>query len=127
MTSGKGVVLGGIFLAGFLLLSGFASFPEPQAIPEGEGGFSAAVPFNRRGIEEYRWGAFEGALANFTEAADMDDSFWQPHFNCAVALVRMGRLEEALVHLEASLRVDPDNPVIINFYDQLAERVRGVV
>lgn len=127
MTSRKRAVLGSVFLAGFLFLNGFAIFPELQAITEEEGAFSTAVRSNQLGIEEYKRGAFEEALAYFTEAADMDDRLWQPHFNCAVSLVKMGFPEEALVHLEASLQVDPENPIIIQFYDRLAERVWGFV
>lgn len=60
----------------------------------------AAKEAYRRGMEAYREGDYEAALEGFRAAYDL-----QPldplRYNIAMCLERMGRLEEAIVELEA--------------------------
>lgn len=106
-------------------LSGFVVDFQPQTIPENEGGSDMAVQLNNRGVKLFEERKFSAALASFLTASQMDRTLWQFHFNCAVALVAMGRLEEALSHLELSMDIDPDNPLAVKFYKDLRKKVNG--
>lgn len=68
-------------------------------------------------VELYRQGKIQEALSNFIVASETDDTFWQGHYNCAVALIKMRNLREALHHLEMSIEIDPENPVSQRLYD----------
>lgn len=112
----------GLVIASFFL-TGFVADLQPQPVREKEVVFAQAAHFNNRGVELYRQGSIQEALANFIIAADMDDTFWQGHYNCSVALIAMGKLEEALHHLEMSIEIDPENPMALHLYEDLLWKV----
>lgn len=108
-------------------LTGFVLDFQPQPVPVEEVVFAQAARLNNRGVELYRQGKIQEALSNFIVASEMDDTFWQGHYNCAVALIAMRNLREALHHLELSIEIDPENPVSRRLYEDLYWRVEMTV
>ncbi|MDC4206579.1 MAG: tetratricopeptide repeat protein [Candidatus Manganitrophus sp.] len=111
----------------FFFLIGFVAALQPEPVPEEEVVFAQAAHLNNRGVELYRQGKIQEALSNFIVASEMDDTFWQGHYNCAVALIAMKNLKEALHHLEMSMEIDPENPVSRRLYEDLYWRVEMIV
>lgn len=111
----------------FFFLIGFVAALQPEPVPEEEVVFARAAHLNNRGVELYRQGKIQEALSNFIVASEMDDTFWQGHYNCAVALIAMKNLREALHHLEMSIEIDPENPVSRRLYEDLYWRVEMTV
>lgn len=111
----------------FFFLIGFVAALQPEPVPEEEVVFARAAHLNNRGVELYRQGKIQEALSNFIVASEMDDTFWQGHYNCAVALIAMKNLREALHHLEMSIEIDPENPVSQRLYEDLYWRVEMTV
>lgn len=111
----------------FFFLIGFVAALQPEPVPEEEVVFAKAAHLNNRGVELYRQGKIQEALSNFIVASEMDDTFWQGHYNCAVALIAMKNLKEALHHLEMSMEIDPENPVSRRLYEDLYWRVEMIV
>jgi len=110
-------------LALSFFLSGYMIDLHPQIVAKGEAGSVVAAEVNNRGVDFYRDGKFHEALGAFIAASEMDETVWQPHFNCAVALAAMGKLEKALLHLELSMEIDPDNRLSLDFYQDLLNKV----
>ncbi|TAK09796.1 MAG: hypothetical protein EPO39_01585 [Candidatus Manganitrophaceae bacterium] len=115
------IVLG---IASFFL-TGFVADLRPQPVLEEEVVFTLAAHMNNRGVELYRQGNIQEALANFIVASEMDDTFWQGHYNCTIALIAMGNLKEALHHLEMSIEIDPENPLAHRLYEDLLWKVEA--
>jgi tetratricopeptide (TPR) repeat protein len=68
-------------------------------------------------LAQVRWSEdSEGALASLAEAVRIDGRLAPAHVACAWLLHRLGRDTEALPHLEAALRVSPNN---VRALDQL--------
>lgn len=111
----------------FFFLIGFVAALQPEPVPEEEVVFARAAHLNNRGVELYRQGKIQEALSNFIVASEMDDTFWQGHYNCAVALIAMKNLREALHHLEMSIEIDPENPISRRLYEDLYWRVEMTV
>ncbi len=105
-------------------LSGYVVDLQPLLVIEEEAGSKIAAQMNNRGVQQYRGGKFQEALASFILASEMDETLGAYHYNCAVAFVAMSRLEEALDHLSLSKEIDPDNPKTIDLYTGLLEKVR---
>lgn len=105
-------------------LTGFLADFRPQPVVEEEVRFTEAAHLNNRGVELYRQGNIQEALANFIVASEMDDTFWQGHYNCAVALIAVGNLNEALHHLEMSLEIDPENPTTHRLHEELLWKIQ---
>lgn len=112
-----------ILLVFSFFLSGFVIELLPQTVIEEEAGSKMAAQINNRGIAQYREGKLSDALNSFIAASEMDGTSWQPHYNCAVALVAMKRPNEALHHLELSKEIDPLNPMTLKFYTSLLRKV----
>ena len=113
----------GVMLVLFFLLGGFVVEFQPQLILEENGGFSQVAQMNNQGIDQFKENNFPKALGSFVFAAQLNQEVWQPHFNCAVTLVAMGRSDEAIDHLELSLDIDPFNALAWEFYRDLIEKV----
>jgi tetratricopeptide (TPR) repeat protein len=122
----KGLGAIGWVLVSFFLM-GFVVDLQPQPVPEEEVVLARAAHLNNRGVELYRQGKIQEALSNFIVASEMDDTFWQGHYNCAVALIAMRNLREALHHLALSIEIDPENPVAQRLYEDLYWRVEMTV
>ena len=118
------VVWVGLAIFSFFL-AGFVVDLRPQPVLEKEVVFSQAAHFNNRGVALYQQGQLQEALANFIIAAELDDTFWQGHYNCSVALIATGNLKEALHHLEMSLEIDPENPIALRLYEDLFWKVNA--
>ncbi|MFQ5949591.1 MAG: tetratricopeptide repeat protein [Nitrospiria bacterium] len=112
------MVVSSIFLVGFM------TDVEPIAVTVEEGVSEKAVKVNNRGVDLFKEGKLVEAFANFVTAAEIDELFWEAHYNCAVALLAMGKPEEALHHLELSLAIDPEKSETIQFYNNLLEKIR---
>lgn len=123
----KRIALAGWVILSFFFLTGFAPELQPQAVPEEEVVFARAAHLNNRGVELYRQGKIQEALSNFIVASEMDDTFWQGHYNCAIALIAMKNLRGALHHLELSIEIDPENPIAQRLYEGLYWRVEMTV
>lgn len=117
-------VIGLVIISFFL--TGFVVDLQPQPVPEEEVVSARAAHLNNRGVDLYRQGKIPEALSNFIVASEMDETFWQGHYNCAVALIAMGNLREALHHLELSIEIDPENPVTQRLYEDLYWRVEMI-
>lgn len=108
-----------------LLLSGFVVELKPLTVTEGEGISKRAVQINNHGIKRYEEGKFHEALSAFVVASELDQAFWQAHYNCAVASTALGKFEEALRHLKHSGEIHFDNPLIAALYTSLLQKVNG--
>lgn len=106
-------------------LSGYVVDLQPLTVTEMEGISRSAAFTNNQEIQQYREGKFFEAFVSFMAASGIDKNFWEAHYNCAVALVALGRLEEALHHLELSLQIDPDSLETLRFYSSLLPKVKG--
>ena len=118
----KGMTAAGLVVFSFLL-SGYMPALEPQSVLVEEAASPMAAHLNNRGVERYKQGQLQEALANFIIAAEMDETIWQGHYNCAVALIAAGKLREALHHLSLSMEIKPDNPLALRLYEDLLWRV----
>lgn len=120
-----------IGLAGLLVLSfglsGYLADPQPLFVLEEDAGSKAAAHLNNAGVEQYKEGKLQEALADFIVASEMDETLGQYHYNCAVAFTAMGRFQDALNHLEMSKEIKPDDPRTIDFYTGLLEKARRSV
>jgi len=109
--------------AGWMLLSLFLGVYmadlEPQSVLQEEAFSPQAADLNNMGVELYKHGNFREALSNFIIASEMDHTFWQGHYNCAVALIALGNPAEAMHHLKMSIEIDPKNPVSRRLYQEL--------
>ncbi len=105
-------------------LSGYVVDLQPLFVIEEEAGSKIAAQMNNLGVQQYREGKFQEALAHFILASEKDETLGAYHYNCAVAFVAMGRFEEALEHLDMSKEIDPDNTKTIDFYSGLLDKVR---
>lgn len=74
---------------------------------EAEGRFSTYINLSSLALREQR---FEDALAWADTAVQKAPNVDQAHFNRAMALARLDRIDEALVSLEAAIRVNTANP-----------------
>jgi tetratricopeptide (TPR) repeat protein len=61
----------------------------------------------RRGLEEYRRGEQEKALASFTAAIDIDPKYQPAHFHRGHTLLALSRATEALADLSEAIRLNP--------------------
>lgn len=108
-------------------LSGYVISPDTQRIVEEEAGSVMVAQLNNRGVEFYHQGKLPEALGSFITASQMDETIWEPHFNCAVTLVAMGRVDEAVRHLKLSIDIKSDNPLALEFFEGLLGKVSPIV
>lgn len=110
-------------VAGVMVLSLFLGVYlndiEPQSVSEEEVFSPQAADLNNMGVALYKHGNLREALSNFIVASEMDHTFWQGHYNCAVALIALGNPAEAMHHLKMSIEIDPENPVSRRLYQEL--------
>jgi|GEM_PF-2960953 len=121
----KSLVLGLSLL--FLSSGGLVSDFWPQPVLEQEKVLGLARELNNEGVKLYQNLRLEEALANFVLAAEIDHDFWQGHYNCAVVLGAMGKTQEALHHLELSLKVNPHNAMAFELYRELLNEASRAV
>jgi tetratricopeptide (TPR) repeat protein len=67
------------------------------------------------GIVLGKLGRFDEALSEFFVAARLDTTLAQPHFLIGQMLLQQGRDLEATPHLQAGLKLEPDNPKMLIF------------
>ncbi len=66
-----------------------------------------------RGNTHYHMRDFEAAIADFERAIELGATPIQlPHYNKALALIRLGRKEDARITLQAALEIAPDSEKI---------------
>ena len=97
---GAGVYELELFVDGELLQTG--SFVVEGAPDEG----ADAQAWYDRGIELYDQGAFEEALAAFSQAIELDPGYVYAYNSRALTLVQLGELEDALADLNQALELD---------------------
>lgn len=117
-------------VAGLMALSLFAgaylSDLEPQSVLLEEAFSAQAADLNNKGVALYKRGSVREALSNFIVASEIDDTFWQGHYNCAVALIALGHPAEAMHHLRMSIEIDPENPLSQRLYQELLWNVEVI-
>ncbi len=117
-------------VAGLMVLSLFAgaylSDLEPQPVLPEEAFSAQAADLNNQGVALYKHGSVREALSNFIIASEIDHTFWQGHYNCAVALIALGNPAEAMHHLRMSIEIDPENPVSRRLYQELLWEVEVI-
>ena len=97
----------------FLSLPVFASAGEgPMKLPAGSN--PEANMHNEEGIKHFNQGHYKVALKHFKEAAAVDSSIAEIHFNEAVTLDKMGQHGEATMHFKAAKKHAKGNEAIIN-------------
>jgi tetratricopeptide (TPR) repeat protein len=73
----------------------------------GFSGFSAAYLYNNRGLINWKKGDTDQAKLDFQEAARLDDSNGDPHYNLGLIYFDEGDYSKALDHLEEAVRINP--------------------
>ena len=74
---------------------------------------------NRIGMARVEMGQRDRALEDFEEAVRIDPSATHPLRNAAIALVRLGRVDDAVDKLTELLALDPDDQEIRGFRERL--------
>jgi tetratricopeptide (TPR) repeat protein len=97
--AGQAAVLAGT--AGYLAFAGVALFQIGPGVPHGAGAYV------ERGNESLERGAFDAAIADYTEAIRLDGNDPAPYFNRALALIGKGRPAEALPDLDRAIELGP--------------------
>ena len=119
-----------IGVAGLMVLSVFLIgdmiAPEPQSVLKEEVFLPQAAELNNRGVALYKHGSVREALSHFIIASEMDHTFWQGHYNCAVALIALGNPAEAMDHLKMSIEIDPENTISQRLYQELFWKVEVI-
>ena len=77
---------------------------EPALLTE------TAIGFTRRGLARIDKGNFEGALADFSRAIEMDPSHAPAWHNRGVARYKTGALDDAIADCSRAIELDPNNP-----------------
>lgn len=88
--------------------------------------FLSAIPsdpivWNNQGGAQLDLLQVDDAIASFRRAIELDPKYTLAHRNLAAALLRAGRREEALAHLEQTIRADPAQSSL----RELAARIRA--
>ncbi len=112
-----------VLIVSTLFISGFVTDLQPIMVTEEDGISESVTQLNNEGVRLFRGGKLSEALGRFNAAAEIDELFWEAHYNCAVALVAMEKPEEALRHIKLSRTIDPKNLKILEFYLSLIEKV----
>jgi len=97
------------------------------------GAFSRAIEleperswlYTARGIEELKLGDEAGAIPDFEAAVKLNAADAQAHYNLACVYARRGRTEEALPHVEAAVRLEPERYVPLAREDKDFAGCRG--
>ena len=55
-------------------------------------------------------GLLAAAVREYREALRLDPRHADAHYNLAVALERLGRMDEAIAHYQQASQLDPGNP-----------------
>lgn len=106
-------ILIALIAVGFLALPVIAMADEgPMALPAGSD--ASANMHNEEGIKHWNKGHFDVALEHFEEAAAIDKSIGEIHFNEAVCLDKLGKHGEATMHFKAAKKNANGNDAIIN-------------
>ncbi|HIE66034.1 MAG: hypothetical protein ABGX83_04905 [Nitrospira sp.] len=113
----------GILIVSTLFVAGLVSDMQPLMVAAEDGVSESVAQLNNEGVRLFKKGRFSEALTRFVASAEIDELFWEAHYNCALALVAMKKPEEALRHIELSLTVDPENLKVIEFYLNLLDKV----
>ena len=87
------------------------------------GGCQSASYLRQRGVEAFEVGKYERAAKLFTAAADKDPSNWYTHYYLGMAHLNLNRPLEAQLELEMAEGVRPDNSVMPQILDGLAESI----
>jgi tetratricopeptide (TPR) repeat protein len=78
-----------------------------------------------RGIQEYKAGDLEGAIASWEKALDIQPDLHEAWYNRGIALNDLGRYEEAVASYDKALELKPNLQQAINLnpdkYRQMAK------
>ena len=87
------------------------------------GGCQSASYLRQRGVEAYEVGEYERAGKLLASAADKDPSNWYTHYYLGMVHLNLNRPLEAQLELEMAEGVRPDNSVMPQILDALAESI----
>lgn len=76
-----------------------------------------AAGYNRRGNQYGRNGAYESAIADYTRALELDESFAEAWFNRGVSYYELGMYPESIADLTQAIA---RNPAEDNYYGRRA-------
>jgi pentatricopeptide repeat protein len=91
-------------LAAAVLGAAFCNWPLVSAAD------MRATTYNNVANALARAGDFDGAVAYYRRALDVDPDFALAHTNLGVILMHQGRHDEAATHWERALAIEPENP-----------------
>jgi len=91
------------------------SRPRPAFTPPEEP--VDAAGYNRRGNQYSRNGAYEPAIADYTRALELDESFAEAWFNRGVSYYELGMYPESIADLTQAIA---RNPAEDNYYGRRA-------
>lgn len=87
------------------------------------GGCQSASYLRQRGVEAFEVGRYERAGKLLTTAAEKDPSNWYTHYYLGMAHLELSRPLEAQLELEMAEGVRPNNSVMPQILDGLAESI----
>jgi len=108
----KKVLIALVAVAFFALPVAALAGEGPMALPAGSD--PSATMHNDEGIKHWNKGHYDVALEHFEEAANVDKSIGEIHFNEAVCLDKLGKHGEATMHFKAAKKNAHGNEAIIN-------------
>ena len=75
--------------------------------------------YNELGISLYAMGSFKEAMKIFNSGIEKNSEDYKIIFNRGIAYYQMGLYEEAELDIEMAYRLNPDDPVVKKFKDEL--------
>jgi tetratricopeptide (TPR) repeat protein len=72
-----------------------------------------AAGYTRRGNQYSRNGAYEQAIADYTQALELDDALADAWFNRGVSFYELGQYDDSIADLTRAIEVNPEDD---NFY-----------
>ena len=66
-----------------------------------------AAGYNRRGNQYSRNGAYEQAIADYTQALELDDALADAWFNRGVSFYELGMYDESIADLTQAIEIEP--------------------
>ena len=79
---------------------------------------------NSRAYAYQRIGRIDKAINDFLYAIELDKSYASPYFNLGILFIETGKLEDALVYLNAANELIPDDAAVLSALSDLHDKFR---